>query len=62
MKYPLDVTVLVAWGWSDHVAHEPTVTWIAATSERKASTLLTSATQSSASCGSPSSAQEDMWR
>lgn len=44
VKSPLDVTVLVAWGWSDHVAHEPTVTWIAATSERKASTLLTSAT------------------
>ena len=43
MNYLLDVNVLVAWGWSDHVAHERTVTWIAATGARKASKLLTSA-------------------
>ena len=43
MNYLLDVNVLVAWGWSDHVAHEQTVTWIAATRERTASKLLTSA-------------------
>ena len=43
MKYLLDVNVLVAWGWSDHIAHERTVTWIAATRGQKASGLLTSA-------------------
>lgn len=43
MKYLLDVNVLVAWGWSDHVAHERTVMWIAATMRKKTSTLLTSA-------------------
>ncbi len=43
MKYLLDVNVLVAWGWSDHVEHERTVTWIAAARKRKATILLTSA-------------------
>ena len=43
MKYLLDVNVLVAWGWSDHVAHQQTATWIAATRRRRASRLLTSA-------------------
>ena len=43
MKYLLDVNVLVAWGWSDHVAHERTVRWIAATASQAAATLLTSA-------------------
>ena len=42
MKYLLDVNVLVAWGWSDHVAHEQTARWIAATTGQKASRLLTS--------------------
>ena len=42
MKYLLDVNILVAWGWSDHVDHDRTVTWIAAARRRKA-TLLTSA-------------------
>ncbi len=41
MKYLLDVNVLVAWGWSDHVAHEQTAKWIAATT-RQTSRLLTS--------------------
>ena len=43
MNYLLDVNVLVAWGWSDHAAHERTVRWIAATRKRKATRLLTSA-------------------
>jgi predicted nucleic acid-binding protein len=43
MKYLLDVNVLVAWGWSDHVEHERVVTWIAATRKQKATMLLTSA-------------------
>jgi predicted nucleic acid-binding protein len=42
MKYLLDVNVLVAWGWSDHVAHEQTVEWLAATTKQKAARLLTS--------------------
>ena len=43
MTFLLDVSVLVAWGWSDHVDHERTVTWIAAAKRQKATTLLTSA-------------------
>ena len=43
MKFLLDVNVLVAWGWSDHVEHERTVTWIAAVRKQKATILLTSA-------------------
>ena len=43
MKYLLDVNVLVAWGWSDHVEHERTVTWIAAARKQKTTILLTSA-------------------
>jgi predicted nucleic acid-binding protein len=43
VKYLLDVNVLVAWGWSDHVEHERTVTWIAAARKQKATMLLTSA-------------------
>ena len=42
MKYLLDVNVLVAWGWSDHVEHERTVTWIAAVKRQPAAVLLTS--------------------
>ena len=42
MKYLLDVNVLVAWGWADHVEHERTVTWIAAAKRRKATMLITS--------------------
>ena len=38
----MDVNVLVAWGWSDHVEHERTVTWIAA-ARKQATILLTSA-------------------
>ena len=43
MKYLPDVNVLVAWGWSDHVEHERTVTWIAAARKQKGTMLLTSA-------------------
>ncbi len=43
MKYLLDVNVLVAWGWSDHVEHERTVIWIASAVKQKATMLLTSA-------------------
>ena len=43
MNYLLDVNVLAAWGWSDHVAHERTAAWIAATRDGRTSRLLTSA-------------------
>ena len=43
MNYLLDVNILVAWGWSDHVAYERTATWIAATRGEFESKLLTSA-------------------
>ena len=43
MKYLLDVNILVAWGWSDHVAHGQTAKWIAATRNRTTAKLLTSA-------------------
>jgi predicted nucleic acid-binding protein len=43
MSYLLDVNVLVAWGWSDHVDHERTASWIAAARRRKATKLMTSA-------------------
>lgn len=43
MKFLLDVNVLVAWGWSNHVGHDQTATWIAATRRRSTSRLLTSA-------------------
>src|SRR5207249_4459150 len=42
-RHLLDVNVLVAWGWSDHVEHERTVTWIAAVRKQKATILLMSA-------------------
>jgi hypothetical protein len=42
VKYLLDVNVLVAWGWSDHVEHERTVIWIAPVKKQKTAKLLTS--------------------
>jgi uncharacterized protein len=42
MRYLLDVNVLVAWGWSDHVDHERTASWIAAAGRQNDSLLLTS--------------------
>ncbi len=29
MSFLLDVNVLVAWGWSDHLDHDRTIMWIA---------------------------------
>lgn len=43
MNYLLDVTVLVAWGWSDHVDHERTAAWIGAAKRQRATKLMTSA-------------------
>lgn len=43
MNYLLDVNVLVAWGWSDHVDHARTVAWIADARRRKATKLMTTA-------------------
>ncbi len=43
MNYLLDVNVLVAWGWSDHVDHERTAKWIGAARRKKATKLMTSA-------------------
>jgi hypothetical protein len=43
VRYLLDVNVLVAWGWSDHVDHERTVTWIASAKKNKSVNLMTSA-------------------
>ena len=43
MNYLLDVNILVAWGWSDHVDHERTAAWIASARRRKATKLMTSA-------------------
>ncbi len=43
MNYLLDVNVLVAWGWSDHVDHERTAAWIGAAKRQRATTLMTSA-------------------
>ncbi len=42
MNYLLDVNVLVAWGWSDHADHRPTVRWIAAEKKRRGVVLATS--------------------
>jgi predicted nucleic acid-binding protein len=43
VKYLLDVNILVAWGWADHVDHERTVIWIASVRKQRATKLLTSA-------------------
>jgi hypothetical protein len=43
VNYLLDVNVLVAWGWSDHVDHERTAAWIGVVRKRKATKLMTSA-------------------
>ena len=42
MKFLLDVNVLVAWGWSDHVDHERTATWIGAAKSEPTTLMLTS--------------------
>ncbi|MSU37150.1 MAG: type II toxin-antitoxin system VapC family toxin [Pedosphaera sp.] len=43
MNYLLDVNVLVAWGWSDHVDHDRAARWIGATMRRRSDWILTSA-------------------
>lgn len=43
MKYLLDVNLLVAWGWEDHLDHDRAAAWIAATKRIRSTTLLTSA-------------------
>ena len=43
MNYLLDVNVLVAWGWSDHVDHERSAAWIGVLRRRKATKLMTAA-------------------
>jgi predicted nucleic acid-binding protein len=43
VNYLLDVNVLVAWGWSDHVDHDRTAAWIAATRRQRGTKLMTSA-------------------
>ena len=43
MNFLLDVNILVAWGWSDHVAHDDTSRWIAEIRQAGRSKLLTSA-------------------
>jgi uncharacterized protein len=43
VKYLLDVNILVAWGWADHVDHERTAIWIATVRKQRATKLLTSA-------------------
>jgi len=43
VKYLLDVNVLAAWGWSDHIEHRRTVVWIAVARKQKATILMTSA-------------------
>jgi uncharacterized protein len=42
VNYLLDVNVLVAWGWSDHVDHDRTVVWLAAARKQRNTMLLTS--------------------
>ena len=43
MRYLLDVSVLLAWGWTDHTLHERVIYWIEWTKGRRQTWLLTSA-------------------
>jgi predicted nucleic acid-binding protein len=43
VKYLLDVNVLVAWGWSDHVGHARVTNWLAVVKRQRGTTLMTSA-------------------
>lgn len=43
MNYLLDVNVLVAWGWSDHVDHLRVVTWIRSILGKRSHRIMTSA-------------------
>lgn len=43
MKFLLDVNVLVAWGWADHVDHIRAAAWIGAMAAKRGVMLATSA-------------------
>ncbi|MBL9161056.1 MAG: hypothetical protein JNJ70_26480 [Verrucomicrobiales bacterium] len=43
MNYLLDVNVLVAWGWADHVEHRRAATWIQSIKKKRSDRILTSA-------------------
>jgi uncharacterized protein len=43
MIYLLDVNVLVAWGWSDHIDHDRTVDWLASLKKDEETRFCTSA-------------------
>ncbi|HEY5793273.1 MAG TPA: hypothetical protein VIS74_08240 [Chthoniobacterales bacterium] len=42
MNYLLDVNILIAWGWSDHLDHGRTIHWIARQKKNSQVRLLTS--------------------
>jgi hypothetical protein len=42
VSFLLDVNVLVAWGWQDHVDHERTVHWIVTQKKSRGVDLVTS--------------------
>lgn len=42
MKFLLDVNVLIAWGWADHVNHDRTINWIASQKNNLATKFYTS--------------------
>lgn len=43
MNCLLDVNMLVAWGWADHLDHDRTVRWIAGQKKSRGAKLFTSA-------------------
>jgi len=43
MKFLLDVNVLLAWGWADHVEHSRAASWIGGMKQKRGVKLLTSA-------------------
>jgi len=43
MNYLLDVNVLVAWGWVDHLEHRRAASWIQSIKKKRSDRLLTSA-------------------
>lgn len=42
MKYLMDVNLLMAWGWNDHVAHQPVTCWIQSAAATLEDVLMTS--------------------
>lgn len=43
MKFLLDVNILVAWGWADHIEHRRVALWLATMKKDPTNQLLTSA-------------------